>query len=382
MMKSGYEHPMETTLSEGPFTWTRKPSCEDAVREDCGEIIRSLTRSLAPGLDSIYLFGSFALGEGFLFRAGERWMADAPYRILIVPTTEPFAKERIEGLRHRLCRELHNPGLDFHQIPFFQIKEFPPGLVQTDIRLSALLLWGNPGALLRFTPYPTEDIPLLAGEGLLSDGARELLLACPERGGAKPDLPASLHAGRAIFSLASAILIPLGKYHPSLRVRGRRVREEFASFPSLTHLFGESIHFHKNPGDDFGLEHWLFYRTAFLQGVLRFLNWLYAFGMPFANLQHLISFHSNLFREEKSKASLRIGLSLLLAYPGKREEDKRLVRFARQTAAEIGTVDAGGTSWDEAVEQVLSSCLSGHRQETVDPEAAGQNQDQGRQNDG
>ncbi len=220
------------------------------------------------------------------------------------------------------------------------------------------------------------------GERLLGEGAGELLLAYPGRKNKDLELPASFHAGRAIFNLASALFIPLQKYHPSLHIRGRRVKEEFASFPLLVHLFEKSIHFRMHPGEPFALEEWLSYRKAFLQGALRFLNWLYAFESPFKNLHDFTLFHSNLFSEDKSKAFLRIGLSLLTAYPGETDGERLLVKSAQESMSKGKTGGVGESSWEEAVEQFLDFCRAGNRIKSDSLAQEERNRDQRRDNYG
>lgn len=185
-------------------------------------------------LAALVLGGGYGRGEGGFRRDGR---STVPYNdydyFLVVRGLESSRSRSLQGTLHRLAHRLGGEfGLevDFAVLQSERLAGLPACLMYSELKWRHRVMLGDPRALGAITSPPVEQLPLaefsrmmLNRGALLLMNARELAESAGVR--ARGSERFLRYLSKGLLAAGDARLAAAGRYHPSVVVRGQRLRE-------------------------------------------------------------------------------------------------------------------------------------------------------------
>jgi hypothetical protein len=216
-------------LSASPFP-SRTETPAEVVRAICEETTRLCELRFRSSLRSIVLTGSLARGEGSFTRHDESWQlhSDAEFVVVLTDST-PLPKPAEQGEIQKTISDALS-GRDLHCSVSLAVvhadflRKLQPSIFAYELRNCGQCVVGDPGVLTEIPAFSVAQIRLEDAWRLLCNRMIEQLESVAESNSGNVSSELFYRTVKLYLDMATSLLLFLGDYEPSYRMRAERLR--------------------------------------------------------------------------------------------------------------------------------------------------------------
>lgn len=205
---------MERTASKQSSTpATLKPEVEPILRRDLDVATRILGESFGDRITTLLLGGSFARGEGCVWRRMDEWVPGNNLNLYLL-TRQALQPAELARARHRIFEEVRVESVVLTTLAVSRLHRLPATLDTLDLKTGHRLLQGDPSQADRIPSHDPARIPRAAAERRLRDRLVVLLEGYP-RG--RETYRSYYYSAKSIFASVDSLLLRGNRYTSGYR---------------------------------------------------------------------------------------------------------------------------------------------------------------------
>jgi len=230
---------LRTDPTAGSCAFGREADCGELRDAICAAVASSCLRCFGDRLRSAVLTGSMSRGEATFVWKSNYWqvLGDAEFFLVFQERQSLPGTRQMDAVKQEIARTLMNQAIrcpvDLSPVHPNYLKGLPPHILAYELKQCGQVVWGDANILALIPRFAVSDIPLEDAWRLLSNRMVEYLEVATDLtlnlAASSPN--ASYLTAKLYLDMATSLLLFVGAYEPTYRMRAEQLRQLAAALP-------------------------------------------------------------------------------------------------------------------------------------------------------